>query len=189
LKWVVYGIVLGMPLLGLSYRLPAAWPGPGGVFAGDVAFYLAVLLGFTSVMIALVRHRLFDIDLLIRRPLFYSALTGLLALVYCGSIIILEGLLRGVIADDSPIVIVASTLLIAALSGRLRARVQAFIDRRFYRRKYDTARALAGFAASARDETDLGQLAGQLQQVVQETMQPASVTLWLRPAGRGKHAQ
>jgi hypothetical protein len=134
-----------------------------------------------TIGLAILRHRLWDIDVFIRRTLVYSVLTGLLALAYFGSVLLLQpvlGRLTG--GTQTPLVTVISTLAVAALFFPLRGRVQAFIDRRFYRSKYDAARTLAAFAAAARDETDLPQLTARLADVIDETMQPESLGLWLR---------
>jgi uncharacterized membrane protein YedE/YeeE len=129
---------------------------------------------------AILRARLWDIDLLIRRTLVYAALTGLLALAYFGSVLVLEGLVRALTGQSqSQVVTVVSTLAIAALFVPLRRRVQAFIDRRFYRSKYDAARTLAAFSNTVRDEVELGRLTERLTEVVDETLQPESVGLWL----------
>jgi len=151
-----------------------------------LVFDIAIMGIPLSIGVAILRYRLYDIDVLIRRTLVYLALTGLLALVYFGSVVILQGMLRGITGDDSPLVIVLSTLLIAALFAPVRARVQRVIDRRFYRRKYDAAQTLASFGAQARDETDLERLSARLEKTGEETMQPASVGLWLAARGRGE---
>ncbi|MEP7359816.1 MAG: hypothetical protein ABI847_21375, partial [Anaerolineales bacterium] len=132
------------------------------------------------------RHRLYDIDLVIRRTLVYSILTGLLALAYFGGVLVLQNVFRALTGQEqNSLAAVLSTLAIAALFVPLRARIQRAIDRRFFRRKYDAARALSGFAANARDETNLENLSADLVRVVDDTMQPAQVSLWLRPgAGR-----
>src|SRR5206468_572412 len=123
----------------------------------------------------------YDIDLLINRALVYGALTAALALVYFGTIALLQQLFRALTGQGSQLAIVASTLAIAALFQPLRRRLQATIDRRFYRRKYNAAKTLAAFAATLRDETDLEQLSARLMAVVEETLQPAHAALWLRP--------
>jgi putative effector of murein hydrolase LrgA (UPF0299 family) len=138
---------------------------------------IPLTLGF-----AILRYRLWDIDILINRTLVYGTLTALLALLYVGLVVALQALFKAITGQvgASPVVIVISTLAIANLFQPFRRRIQKIIDRRFYRRKYDAARTLAAFSATLRNEVDLSQLSEQLVAVVQETMQPASVSLWLR---------
>ncbi len=131
--------------------------------------------------IAILRYRLYDIDRIINRALVYAALTATLVLVYFGSVVGLQYGFRGLAGEDSTLAVVASTLLIAALFNPLRRRLQALIDRRFYRRKYDAAKTLETFSSKLRDETDLETLRGDLVGVVSETVQPAHAALWLRP--------
>jgi hypothetical protein len=178
LKWFVYTVsllVVGFlaALLGFGQH-SVAWN------IGIAAFnFLPIAAG-----IAILRYRLYDIDVVINRTLVYGVLTAALALVYVGSIVLLQGLFRALTGETSQLAVVASTLAIAALFVPLRQRVQAFIDRRFYRRKYDVAKTLQAFNTRLRDDVDLDNVADELVEVVKETMQPAHVTLWLRPPER-----
>jgi hypothetical protein len=158
-----------------------AQPGSfSNVFFGTVLWALLFNCIPLSIGIAMLRYRLWDIDILINRTLVYGSLTSLLALLYFGLIFALQSLFQGMFHQNNAVAIVVSTLVIAALFQPLRHRIQAIIDRRFYRRKYDAAKTLEAFSATLRNEVDLNQLRAELVAVVQETMQPAHVSLWLR---------
>ncbi len=183
-KWVVFGVTAALVgILALSWTLtitPSLLQNVLIWLAGNTAFYLFLLLIPLSIGLAILRSRLWDIDVIIRRTLIYGTLTAALALVYIGSVVLLQSVFRALTGQTSQLVIVASTLAIAALFNPLRRRVQDVIDRRFYRRKYDAEQTLAAFATTARDEVDLDTLTQELVRVMQETMQPAHVSVWLK---------
>jgi hypothetical protein len=136
--------------------------------------------------IAIFRYHLYDIDRIINRTLVYGALTASLVLVYLGgSVVSLQTLFRTIAGGGSQLVIVASTLAVAAMFSPLRRRIQGFIDRRFYRKKYDAKETLEAFSAKLKDETDLDRLGDELVSVVGGTVQPAHASLWLRPSDNG----
>jgi hypothetical protein len=146
--------------------------------------FIPALIGFPiSIGIAIVRYRLYDIDILINRTLVYGALSATLALIYFGGVATTQAIFRALTGqqEQPQLAIVISTLLIAALFNPLRRRIQRFIDRRFYRRKYDARKTLEAFSAKLRDETDLDALSDDLVGVVKETMQPSHISLWQRP--------
>ncbi len=188
-KWVAYGIaVLGIVfVVGYVLLIVPALADPSSPYGSLYQLALAAITPWLVFLIplsfgfAMLRYRLWEIDVLINRTLVYGTLTASLALIYVGLVIGLQALLRGIINQGSGVAIVISTLAIAALFQHLRRRIQRIIDRRFYRSKYDAAKTVAAFSATLRHEVDLGTLREQLLAVVQETMQPAHVSLWLRP--------
>jgi len=190
LKWVAFAAVLaalflvGQQLFWLaglliSYLVGGDLPTLNRSLENLLNVAITVCL-YAGVGIAILRYRLYDIDIIINRTLVYGSLTVFLALVYFGGVISLQGLLRALTGQGSQLAIVASTLLIAALFNPLRRRVQNFIDHLFYRRKYDAAKTLEAFSAKLRDETDIDALNSELLSTVRETVQPEHVSLWLR---------
>jgi hypothetical protein len=202
IKWIAFvasfaGLVYLIAMVSQLFLAPLMVGKGGGQPPLPLWFELlswVAVLGFAGVAVAIgfavLKYRLYDIDLLINRTLVYVTLTVLLAAVYVGGVVVLQGALRALTGQEAQLAIVVSTLVIAALFNPLRRRIQGFIDRRFYRRKYDAAKTLEAFSAKLRDETDLDALSNDLVGVVRETMQPAHVFLWLRPdtSSKGKQA-
>jgi uncharacterized membrane protein len=189
-EWFAYAVVLLAISTTLAYVVSEAmdvrWLG----WISSV-LVIASIVGLPVAMsIAILRYRLYQIDSLINRTLVYGSLTAVLALVYFCTIVVFQRVLIVLTGQEPTLAVVASTLVIAALFNPLRRRIQSFIDRRFYRRKYDARKTLETFSAQLRDETDLDALSNGLVGVVRETMQPAHVSLWLRPepASKGERA-
>jgi hypothetical protein len=176
LKWFAYAATLGFMAILLGGDRP---------FIGTLVWTLGPLSLPVAAGVAVLKYRLYDIDVIINRTLVYGLLTASLALVYVGSVFSLQYLFRTLTREPSQLVVVASTLAIAALFSPLRRRIQDAVDRRFYRRKYDAQKTLEAFSARLRDETDLETLGADLVAVARETVQPAHATLWLRTPGSG----
>jgi hypothetical protein len=185
IKWLLYAAPIWF--FGSALKIAVFYfeliEGAWGLRVGYLLVAVGGLSGPIAIGVAILRYRLYEIDIVINRTLVYGALTATLVGVYVGSIVVLQGLLRALTGqqEQPQLAIVVSTLLIAALFNPLRHRIQGFIDRRFYRSKYDARRTLEAFSTKLRDETDLDALNAELVGVVRETMQPAHVSLWLRP--------
>jgi hypothetical protein len=188
-KWVTFGFLLWwlmVLMLGIPYTIESNLP-PGSPLSWwtdlDWTWWIVLTIVPLSLSIAVLRYRLYDIDVVINRALVYGSLTVMLLLIYFGGVATTQALFRALTGQERlpQLAVVISTLAIAALFDPLRRRIQSFIDRRFYRRKYDAAKTLDAFSARLRDETNLDSLNAELISVVQETMQPENVSLWLRP--------
>jgi len=191
IKWFAYGAALIALIftvtLVLADALTPSNQDPSNSLISTVGFSLGFLMLPLGAGVGVLRYRLYDIDLIINRTLVYGTLTATLAAIYFAGVVgaqALANVVTGQPSQPSPVVVVLTTLLIAALFTPLRQRIQASIDQRFYRRKYDAAKTLARFGARLRTETDLGDLRAHMLGVVHETMQPAQVSLWLREPQR-----
>jgi len=191
LKWFAYSVSFLVGSLGLGLLNTEMLHNRAIEYAAGISGIVAVVAVPTAIGVAILRYRLYEIDIIINRTLVYASLTAVLALVYFGGVTATQALFRYLTGQEQlpQLVVVASTLVIAALFNPLRGRIQSFIDRSFYRKKYDAAKTLEGFSTKLRDETDLEALRDDLVEVVRETMQPAHVSLWLRPEKALKGAQ
>jgi hypothetical protein len=183
IKWLLYVGPIMFVASGLHIGFYYFWlpEGSWGLWASDLLVIVGGLSVPIAIGVAILRYRLYEIDLIINRTLVYGSLTVLLVALYFGGIVVLQRVFVTLTGQQSTLAVVASTLLIAAMFTPLRRRIQSFIDRRFYRRKYDARKTLETFSAQLRNETDLDALSDDLVGVVRETMQPAHVSLWLRP--------
>jgi hypothetical protein len=184
LKWFTYSSTLAISGVILTFTISDAI----GALWLEWVGYVVLVVGFIgipiSMGIAILRYRLYNIDFLINRTIVYGLLTAILVALYFCGIVVLQRFFVLLTGQQSTLAVVASTLLIAALFNPLRRRIQSFIDRRFYRSKYDARKTLEAFSAKLRDETDLDALSDDLVSVVRETMQPAHLSLWLGPSRR-----
>ena len=189
IKWLLYACaVFVVVYVGGTVGGVAGSTDPGGYIWG-IFFGLSLVMLPAAIGIAVLRYRLYEIDVVINRTLVYGPLTAMLVLVYFGGVVGLQAAFRTLTGQESTLAVVASTLAIAAMFSPLRRRVQGFVDRRFYRRKYDAAKTLEAFNSRLREETDLDALREDLVGVTRETMQPEHASLWLRPDTASKVKQ
>jgi hypothetical protein len=197
IKWITFAasvvaVLYAIAMIASFFFPEESWTTAGSVWWLNLLTY-AVLSSFTlvpiAVGIAVLKYRLYEIDIIINRALVYVSLTVMLVAIYLGGIVLLQRVFVALTGQRSTLAVVASTLLIAALFNPLRRRIQSFIDRRFFRSKYDAAKTLEAFSAKLRNDSDLDALSDDLVGVVRETMQPAHVSLWLRPETSPKDEQ
>ena len=181
IKWLLYACAVFLVVYVVGFAGGLGDTARFGGYIWNVFFGLSVIALPAAIGIAILRYRLYDIDVVINRTLVYAPLTATLIAVYVVGIVLLQRVFVLLTSQQSTLAVVASTLLIAALFSPMRYRIQSFIDRRFYRSKYDAGKTLEAFTAKLRDETDLIALSDDLMGVVRETMQPVHVSLWLRP--------
>lgn len=182
MKWFVLAVA-AFPILALISQFVQTFDDSKDEYAGFLVIAVALLLVPASMGIGILRHRLYDIDVVVNRALVYTALTAILAAAYLAVVVLLQGVLK-TITPESDLAVAGSTLVVAALFRPIRERVQGFIDRRFYRRKYDAAETLGAFSARLRNQVDLDSLRSELVAAVSTTMQPAHASLWLRSQGQ-----
>jgi hypothetical protein len=197
IKWIafaasfmgsLYLLMMGASVISVLLAEPGTPSDPGTQTLWGALLEDVMILSFTAIPVAIgfaiLRYRLYDIDVVINRTLVYGSLTATLVLLYAGSVVILQYASRALTGGESQLAIVASTLVIAALFNPLRRRIQNLIDRRFYRKKYDAQKTLSAFSKTLREETDLEALNAELLTVIRETIQPEHVSLWLRKTER-----
>ena len=189
IKWLLYACALFLVVFVGGFVSGLGGKASVGGDIWGVFFGLSVITIPAAIGIAILKYRLYDIDVVINRTLVYGSLTAMLIALYFGAIVLLQRVFVLLTGQQSTLAVVASTLTIAALFNPLRRGLQGFVDRRFYRRKYDARKTLEAFSAKLRDETDLDALSHDLTGVVRETMQPAHVSLWLRPEASPRTAE
>jgi hypothetical protein len=187
IKWLAYGITVSLPFFAAIVLVTAMTVRTDLMNLVDSLLRMTVysylnLLPALAIGAAILRYRLWDIDLIIRRTLIYSVITAILAMVYFGGVAVMQGVFVALTGQESPLAVVASTLAIAALFTPVRRRVQEVIDRRFFRRKYDAEKTVDAFARTVRDEVDIDCVREALLDAVADTMQPEHVSLWMAPA-------